>query len=76
MVAWPMHSEQLSPPPTVLIADDNTGWHNVVGDILMREGFQTFEAASVRRPSRSQGPSGWTLSSSTFICPGSTASRR
>ena len=43
MVAWPNPSE--SPTPSVLIADDNDGWRDVVGDVLAREGFRTVEAS-------------------------------
>lgn len=43
MVAWPNPSE--SPAPSVLIADDNDGWRDVVGDVLAREGFRTVEAS-------------------------------
>jgi CheY-like chemotaxis protein len=42
MVAWPNPSE--SPAPSVLIADDNDGWRDVVGDVLAREGFRTLAA--------------------------------
>jgi len=42
MVAWPNPSE--SPTPSVLIADDNDGWRDVVGDVLAREGFRTLAA--------------------------------
>jgi CheY-like chemotaxis protein len=42
MVAWPHYAEPLS--PSVLIADDNEGWRDAVGELLAREGFRTVQA--------------------------------
>ena len=43
MVAWPSNCESFL--PSVLIADDNAGWRDIVGDILSRAGFRALEAA-------------------------------
>jgi CheY-like chemotaxis protein len=42
MVAWPIEDIK----PSVLIADDNSGWRSAVDDMLSRAGFRTFEASS------------------------------
>jgi len=51
MVAWPNRIDRSrgpfdadSPTPSVLIADDNDGWRNAVGDVLARAGFRTLPA--------------------------------